>query len=248
MEEPKSDYHDANSFPLNDLDQTTSTTYLSPEKKQRTPLKPVVQHYLKALIKITRLETKATHHLETLKKALEYQRPPKGLTPTIKHNISKAPADLVIEWNSILHETGEKLTKVLINYWQDQQTIQQLEFERLRAELEEREQINQETWQQVTDILNKIKEGVQEEQKARRPTSNRIIKQASKVRLIEPTQSQSSTPMSSSTQSTNLSLDPKPQRLKESKKRDASRVEKQPSQISVASIFQKQKETSSGGD
>ena len=116
MEEPKSDYHDANSFPLNDLDQTTSTTYLSPEKKQRTPLKPVVQHYLKALIKITRLETKATHHLETLKKALEDQRPPKGLTPTIKHNISKAPADLVIEWNSILHETGEKLTKVLINY------------------------------------------------------------------------------------------------------------------------------------
>ena len=112
-------------------------------------------------------------------------------------------ADLVIEWNSILHETGEKLTKVLINYWQDQQTIQQLEFERLRAELEEREQINQETWQQVTDILNKIKEGVQEEQKARRPTSNRIIKQASKVRLIEPTQSQSSTPMSSSTQTPN---------------------------------------------
>ena len=38
----------------------------------------------------------------------------KGLKPTIKHNISKAPADLVIEWNSILHETGEKLTKVLL--------------------------------------------------------------------------------------------------------------------------------------
>ena len=51
-----------------------------------------------------------------------------------------------------------------------------------------------------------------------------------------------------SEQYTNLSLEPKPQRPKESKKRDASRVEKQPSQISVASIFQKQKETSSGGD
>ena len=47
MEELKSDYHDANSFPLNDLDQTTSTTHLSQEKKQRTSLKPVVQHYLK---------------------------------------------------------------------------------------------------------------------------------------------------------------------------------------------------------
>ena len=80
-------------------------------------------------------------------------------------------------------KTGEKLTKVLINYWQDQQTIQQLEFKRLRAELEEQEQINQETWQQVTDILNKIKEGEQEEQKAQRPTSNRIIKQASKSEI-----------------------------------------------------------------
>ena len=68
MEELKSDYHDANSFLLNDLDQTTSTTNLSQEKKQRTPLKPVVQHYLKALIKITQLETKATHHYGSNKK------------------------------------------------------------------------------------------------------------------------------------------------------------------------------------
>ena len=96
MEEPKSDYHDANSFPLNDLDQTTSTTHLSQEKKQRTPLKPVVQHYLKALIKITRLETKATHHLETLKKALEDQRPPKGLTPNIKHTSLKLQQTLLL--------------------------------------------------------------------------------------------------------------------------------------------------------
>ena len=68
MEELKSDYHNANSFPLNDLDQTTSTTNLSQEKKQRTPIKPVVQHYLKALIKITQLETKVTHHYGSNKK------------------------------------------------------------------------------------------------------------------------------------------------------------------------------------
>ena len=68
MEEQKSDYHDANSFPLNELDQTTSTTNLSQEKRQRTPLRPVVQHYLKALIKITRLETKATHLMVAHKK------------------------------------------------------------------------------------------------------------------------------------------------------------------------------------
>ena len=127
-----------------------------------------------------------------LKKALEDERPPKGLTPNIKH-ISKAPPHLVIQWNSILHETEEKLTKVLVDYWNDQKLAQGLEFECLRAELEEKEQIDSETWQQILEILEEIKDGVQEEQKARRPTSNRIIKQASKVRLIEPTQSLSST-------------------------------------------------------
>ena len=88
MEELKRDYHDANSFPLNDLDQTTSTTNLSQEKKQRTPLKPVVQHYLKALIKITRLETKATHNGSNKKitkyKSLELF----GTTPTKTANIN----------------------------------------------------------------------------------------------------------------------------------------------------------------
>ena len=101
-----------------------------------------MQHYLKALIKITRQETKAAHHLE---KALEDKRPPKGLTPSIKHNISKASLHLVIQWNSILHETGEKLTKALVDYWNYQKVAQGLEFECLRAELEEREQINSET-------------------------------------------------------------------------------------------------------
>ena len=121
-----------------------------------------MQHYLKALIKITRQETNAAHHLETLQKALEDERPPKGLTPSIKHNISKAPPHLVIQWNSILHETGEKLTKVLVDYWNDQKLAQRLEFERLRAELEKREQIDSETWQQILEILEKIKDGVQE--------------------------------------------------------------------------------------
>ena len=126
---------------------------------------------------------------------------------------------------------GEKLTKVLVDYWNDQKLAQGLEFEHLRAELEEREQINLKTWQQILEILERIKDGVQEEQEARRSTANRIIKQASKVRLIEPTQSLSSTPGSSSTQSTIPSMDPKPQRQKENKKQDASNAKKQPSQI-----------------
>ena len=118
--------------------------------------------------------------METLNKAIEDEQPPKGLTPNIKHNISKAPPHLVIQWNSILHETGVKLTKVLVDYWNDQKLAQGLEFEQLLAELEDREQIDSETWQQILEILEKITDGVQEEQKSQGPT-NRIIKQASKV-------------------------------------------------------------------
>ena len=80
----------------------------------------------------------------------------------------------------ILHETGVKLTKVLVDYWNDQKLAQRLEFEQLPAELEDREQIDSETWQQILEILEKIKDGVQDEQRSQRPT-NRIIKQASKV-------------------------------------------------------------------
>ena len=88
MKGQHSDYYDANSFAQNELDQSTSTATLVRGNTPQKPLRPVVQHYLKAFIKITREETKAAHHLETLEKALEDKRPPKGLTPSIKHNIS----------------------------------------------------------------------------------------------------------------------------------------------------------------
>ena len=71
MEEQNSDYHDANSFAQNKLDQSTSTNTLVRGNIPQKQLKPVVQHYLKALIKITRQETKAAHHLEILNKAIE---------------------------------------------------------------------------------------------------------------------------------------------------------------------------------
>ena len=70
MQGQQSDYHDANSFAQNELDQSTSTSTLVRGNTPWKPLKPVVQNYLKALIKITRQETKSAHHLETLKKAL----------------------------------------------------------------------------------------------------------------------------------------------------------------------------------
>ena len=96
------------------------------------------------------------------------------------------------------------------------------------------------------NILDKIRDNVKEEQQYRRPPTNRVIKQASKVRLVEPTQSVNSTQGTSSTPSINM--DPQPQRQKEGKKQDASRMEKRQSETSVATLFEKQKEISSGED
>ena len=78
MEEQHSDYHNANSFAQKELDQSTSTNTLVRGNTPWKPLEPVVQHYLKALIKITRKETKPAHHLEILNKAIEDKQPPKG--------------------------------------------------------------------------------------------------------------------------------------------------------------------------
>ena len=123
MEDQHSDYHDTNSFTQNELDQLTSTNTLVRGNIPQKPLKPVVQHYLKALKTITRQD------LEILNRAIKDERPSKGLTPSIKHNISKAPPHLVIQWNMILHDTGVKLIKVLVDYWNDQTLAQGLEFE-----------------------------------------------------------------------------------------------------------------------
>ena len=131
MAEEHSDYHNANSFTLKDLDQSTSTNTLATQQITKRPLKPLVQSYLKAFIKITRQETKAAHHLDILRRSLEEERPPKGLTPSIKHNISKAPAHLIINWNTTLHETGIKLTQLLVDYWTNQKLTLDLEFEKV---------------------------------------------------------------------------------------------------------------------
>ena len=71
MEEQQSDYHDTNSFAQNELHQSTSTSTLVRGITPWMSLKLVVQHYLKALIKIKRQETKAAHHLEILKTAIQ---------------------------------------------------------------------------------------------------------------------------------------------------------------------------------
>ena len=76
QQEASNDYTQVSSFAQNDLDESTSTTYLETNRNTK-PFKPVEQAYLKAFIKITRQRTKANHHHIVLNEALATQ--PKGL-------------------------------------------------------------------------------------------------------------------------------------------------------------------------
>ena len=134
-QDKKEEYSQASSFVQNELDEQTST---SDTLRQQKPFWPVEQAYLKAFIKITRQKTKADHHHMVLNEALKNERPPKGLTPVIRHNIPKPPADLIISWNQILFTTATKLMEKLSQYWANQKEELELEFERLKAELREK--------------------------------------------------------------------------------------------------------------
>ena len=102
-------------LPKNDLDETTSTTDLEINKNTK-PFKPVEQAYLKALIKITRQRTKANHHHIVLNEALAIERPPRRLTPNIRHNIPKPPVrkiqNIKINQNYIAHFNQTHTTRV----------------------------------------------------------------------------------------------------------------------------------------
>ena len=182
-------YFNARSNLTEERDTGTSTTDLTGNQANKKPLKPIVQAYLKALIKITRQIERSSHHKSLLTEALKLERPPRGLTPTIKHNIARAPTDLIINWNKALHETGITLTTILVEYWTGQLETLHIEFEKVKAQLEERENITEEQWNEIREILENVSQAVREELIKRRTQFRRDPnRQASKVRLIQPEQ------------------------------------------------------------
>ena len=209
-------FKDAHEYSMKETDETTSTTDLE-KKSEVKAFNKTTQSYLKAFIKLTRQQVKATHHLTVLRKTIKEHRPPRGLTPSIKHNIPKAPPSLIVQWNLALQETGEKLTNILIEYWENQVQEVSYEQERLKAELDERKELQEGQWEQIQEILDKVKNAVQEETSKRREQRDRPIKQASKFRLVA-----TETTTTEAQASTSSTLAPKPQR--ENKKRDASQM------------------------
>ena len=156
-----------------------------------------------------------------LNKALRNERPPRGLTPNIRHNIPKPPADLIISWNQILFNTATKLTEKLSQYWANQKEELELEFDWLKAELHEKVTITPERWLEYTKILDNISSTVSQELKRKKyqrqdqqPNLQRLIKQASKVRIMnQPSEALTAIKLASPNQSTVLyTLEPLPQR------------------------------------
>ena len=92
---------------------------------------------------------------------------------------------MIIDWNETLHNTAIKLTELLASHWEDQKLALDLEYQRLRTELEEKQICTEEQWNNIETILMKIKTEIEEESNRRRP-KQRVIRQASKIRIIDP--------------------------------------------------------------
>ena len=172
----KSTYQQANSFAQDPLDETTSTSDLTAPIEKR-PFKPIEQVYLKAFIKLTHQKAKAQHHHRTLEEALRLERPPRGLTPNIKHNIPKAPTSLIIKWNQSLLRTAKDLTEILSTFWSEQVQDIDFEFEKLKAELESKTTLTQDRWDDLHEILDNISASVTQELKCKKPRQDNMTQQ-----------------------------------------------------------------------
>ena len=224
-QENQAEYTQVSSFPQDELDEQTSTSDLQSATKTK-PFKPIEQAYVKAFFKITRQRTRVDHHYLVLNKALRNKCPPKGLVPNIRHNIPKPPPGFIINWNQALFTTATKLTEILSEYWGNQKEELDIEFERLKTELEEKITLSSDRWLEFTEILDNISSTVLQElkrKKYQKEPQTRIVKQASKVRVMHAPTSETiqAIKLASPNQSTLLyTPDPMPQR--EPRKQDAS--------------------------
>ena len=118
---------------------------------------------------------------------LRLERPPRGLTPNIKHKIPKAPTSLIIKWNQSLFRTAKDLTEILSTYWSEQVQVIDFEFEKLKAELESKTTLTPDRWDDLHEILDNISASVTQELKCKKPRPDNIrpIKQVSKFRIVD---------------------------------------------------------------
>jgi hypothetical protein len=103
----------------------------------KQPFDSRTQAHLKVLIKLTRQNVKANHHIEILAKCVEEKRPPKGLVPRINPRLPITTSSFILDWEETLHLTGLKLTQKLLDYWTERSMQLQIELKQIRDSLEQ---------------------------------------------------------------------------------------------------------------
>ena len=132
-----------------------------------------IQAHIKALVKLTRQQTKAQHHIEILTIAIDKEHPPKGLVPRVTLKIPNITAQFLINWEEELHRCSIKLTKQLLRYWQERLTELQTEIAMLDKKLIEKTTGEQAL--KVNDILQEVVEATKQEIKRKKPKPKREI-------------------------------------------------------------------------
>ncbi len=142
-----------------DGEQRTETTV--------TRIKGTLQGPLKASIKLTRIATRAEHHVEKLTQSINQDFPPRGLTPKITPNIPDTPISFIIQWSAAQHNLGVQLTTLLKDYWAKKGSDARAELRDNNSNLQQ--QSTPEEWTTIQRILETVETDTKQQLRRRRP-------------------------------------------------------------------------------
>jgi hypothetical protein len=134
-----------------DTEETVSSHEITPQIEEVEPFNSKSQAYIKALIKLTRQSKKAIHHIELLQKAIDTERPPRGLIPRVNPRLPDTPIAFLLEWEEELHRSGLAFTQQLKNYWTNRKQSIDKDFEPVYTKLESL--LSPAQWQKAKEIL-----------------------------------------------------------------------------------------------
>jgi hypothetical protein len=119
------------------------------------------------LIRLTRQEQKALHHIEILSEAIANNRPPRGLVPRITPRLPDTTGTFTLSWETILHNTGLELTRKLEEYWAARQIKIFGEIDIIRKSLEKIADIKQ--CREIDGIIEEVKNNTKMDLRRKKP-------------------------------------------------------------------------------
>lgn len=112
-------------------DPPREKTFLPKIKDSTLPL-------YRAYRKASTAYVKSTHHREFLTSCIDQGTTPRGLRPNIQPQVPNPTTEFTLQWEEALIQFGQKLTRILLQYWTEREETTKSESERCHRLLTEK--------------------------------------------------------------------------------------------------------------